>query len=42
MAVASAGGETTERLRRAKEMLDASLITDTEYEPIKARVVNAL
>ena len=26
-------------IRRAKEMLDAGLITDTEYESIKARVV---
>ena len=41
-AAASAGGDPTERLRRAKEMLDAGLITDTEYESIKARVVDAL
>jgi len=40
-AAASAGGETTERLRCAKEMLGASLITDTEYESNKARVVDA-
>lgn len=31
-----------ERLRRAKEMLDSGLITDTEYESIKARVVDTL
>ena len=37
-----AGGDPTDRLRRAKEMLDAGLITDTEYESIKARVVDAL
>ena len=37
-----AGGDPAERLRRAKEMLDAGLITDTEYESIKARVVDAL
>ena len=41
-AAASAGGDPSERLRRAKEMLDAGLITDTEYESIKARVVDAL
>ena len=38
----SAGTDPTERLRRAKEMLDGGLITDTEYESIKARVVDAL
>ena len=32
----------TERLRRAKEMLDDGLITDAEYESIKARVVDNL
>lgn len=30
------------RLRRAKEMLDAGLITDAEYEAIKARIVERL
>ena len=34
--------DPTERLRRAKEMLDSGLITDTEYESIKARVVDTL
>lgn len=34
--------DPTERLRRAKEMLDSGLITDTEYESIKARVVDGL
>ena len=38
----AAGTDPTERLRRAKEMLDGGLITDTEYESIKARVVDAL
>ena len=38
----SAGGDPAERLRRAREMFDAGLITDTEYESIKARVVDAL
>jgi hypothetical protein len=35
-------GDPTERLRRAKQMLDDGLITDTEYESIKARVVDGL
>lgn len=39
---ASAGIAPTERLRRAKEMLDSGLITDAEYEAIKARVVDNL
>ncbi|HVF40440.1 MAG TPA: SHOCT domain-containing protein [Gemmatimonadaceae bacterium] len=30
------------RLRRAKEMLDSGLITDAEYESIKARIVDGL
>ena len=30
------------RLRRAKEMLDGGLITDAEYEAIKARIVERL
>ena len=37
-----AGGDPGERLRRAKQMLDDGLITDTEYESIKARVVDGL
>ena len=42
-AAAPAGtSDPTERLRRAKEMLDSGLITDTEYESIKARVVDNL
>ena len=44
---AAAGGAVSiadpgERLRRAREMLDGGLITDTEYESIKARVVDTL
>ena len=35
-------GDPLERLRRAKEMLDGGLISDTEYESIKARVVDGL
>jgi hypothetical protein len=38
----NAGGDPTERLRKAKEMLDDGLITDAEYESIKARVVDGL
>lgn len=30
------------RLRRAKEMFDGGLITDSEYQSIKARIVDAL
>jgi hypothetical protein len=42
--IASAGGlsDPAERLRRAKEMLDNGLITDAEYETIKARIVDGL
>lgn len=43
---APAGGSAVEapveRLRRAKEMLDGGLITDAEYESIKARVIDGL
>ena len=35
-------GDPGERLKRAKEMLDGGLISDTEYESIKARVVDSL
>ena len=34
--------DPTERLRRAKQMLDSGLITDAEYESIKARIVDNL
>jgi hypothetical protein len=40
--LASAAGDPTERLRKAKQMLDDGLITDAEYESIKARVVDGL
>jgi hypothetical protein len=41
--VGFASGETPAiRLSRAKEMLDAGLITDAEYESIKARVIDGL
>jgi hypothetical protein len=29
------------RLKEAKEMLDAKLITDAEYEAIKAKIVSS-
>jgi hypothetical protein len=41
-AAAGQAADPTERLRRAKEMLDAGLISDAEYEAIKARVVDSL
>jgi hypothetical protein len=40
-AAAPAQGEAVRRLREAKEMLDAKLITDAEYEAIKARIVSS-
>lgn len=41
-AAAQAGADPTDRLRRAKDMLDSGLITDSEYESIKARIVDGL
>src|SRR5208282_3727599 len=40
----STGSETepTRRLRQAREMLDAKLISDAEYETIKAKIVAGL
>ena len=40
---AAAAGESdaVRRLKEAKEMLDAKLITDAEYESIKARIVSS-
>jgi hypothetical protein len=39
-----AGGESdaTRRLRQAREMLDAKLISDSEFESIKAKIVSGL
>lgn len=37
---AATNAEAMQRLRRAKEMLDAKLITDSEYEAIKAKVIS--
>ena len=40
---AAAGeSEATRRLRQAREMLDAKLISDAEYESIKAKIVSGL
>ena len=39
---ASAGDDPVERLSRARTMLKEGLITDAEYEAIKARVVGGL
>jgi Bacterial PH domain len=43
-AAANAAGqsESARRLRQAREMLDARLITDSEYEAIKAKIVAGL
>lgn len=38
-AAAGAPSESMRRLQEAKQMLDAKLITDAEYEAIKARIV---
>jgi hypothetical protein len=40
----AAGGESepARRLRQAREMLDAKLISDSEFESIKARIVSGL
>jgi hypothetical protein len=39
---AAADSEPARRLRQAREMLDAKLITDAEFESIKARIVSGL
>jgi hypothetical protein len=43
-AAAGAGAESepARRLRQAREMLDAKLISDSEFESIKAKIVSAL
>jgi len=41
-APAAASDDPTSRLRRAKEMLDAGLLTDAEYEAIKSRIIEGL
>jgi hypothetical protein len=37
---ASGDGDATSRLRSAKSMLDAGLITDSEYEALKAKIIS--
>ena len=32
--------DATQRLQRAKAMLDARLISDSEYEALKAKIIN--
>ena len=39
---AGAESEAARRLRQAREMLDAKLITDSEFESIKAKIVSGL
>jgi hypothetical protein len=39
---AGSESEPTRRLRQAREMLDAKLISDSEFESIKAKIVSAL
>ncbi len=41
-AAAGAESEATRRLRQAREMLDAKLISDSEYETIKAKIISGL
>src|SRR5580658_2819882 len=40
-AATTAESDTLRRLKEAKEMLDAKLITDAEYEAIKAKIVSS-
>ena len=39
-AATDANEDSVQRLQRAKQMLDAKLISDSEYEAIKARIIN--
>jgi hypothetical protein len=39
---ANGESEPTRRLRQAREMLDAKLISDAEFESIKAKIVSGL
>jgi hypothetical protein len=41
-AAAGAESEATRRLRQAREMLEAKLINDSEYETIKAKIIAGL
>jgi hypothetical protein len=35
-----AGTDSMKRLQQAQQMLDAKLISDTEYQAIKAKIIN--
>jgi len=37
-----ASSDATQRLQRARSMLDAGLISDSEYETLKAKIINQL
>lgn len=37
-----AANDATARLQQARQMLDAKLISDSEYEAIKARIINGV
>jgi hypothetical protein len=39
-AAAAADGDAASRLRSAKSMLDAGLLTDSEYEALKAKIIS--
>ena len=41
-APADPGEDSLKRLQRAKQMLDARLISDSEYEAIKAKIINSV
>ncbi|BDC42978.1 SHOCT domain-containing protein [Paraburkholderia terrae] len=41
-ATSTSNEDPTERLKKAKAMLDAGLISDSEYETIKARIISQL
>ena len=36
----AAAGDASQRLQQAKAMLDAGLITDSEYETLKAKIIS--
>jgi hypothetical protein len=38
---AAGAGDSMQRLQEAKQLLDAKLITDAEYESIKAKIVSS-
>ena len=42
MSDVSSSTDSVKRLQQAKQMLDAKLISDSEYESIKARIINSV